>query len=160
MSAGVKLLLTDAGSPDASCRSRSCIQNWSNNPLRIELKIASKMLPRARVVSRAPSATRGLSTTAHILSNGPPSDRRLDSRPRPYTRRRSMSGSRLSQRWTSRNRSLQRGHDGHLLQHAPFRPTVVQSEQRFIIFSSCLSFSLFWFLFCPPPGLVDLFYWR
>ena len=83
--------------------------------------------------------------TTHILSNGPPPYRQLDFRLRPDTRRRSMSGSRLSQRWSSRSRSLQSGRDHHPLQHAPFRPTVVQSEKRFITFFSCLSFSLFWF---------------
>ena len=44
MSAGVKLL-TDAASPDASCRRRSRVRKISPFPLRIELKIASKMLP-------------------------------------------------------------------------------------------------------------------
>jgi hypothetical protein len=47
--------------------------NATHTPPRIEHKTASKMLAaRARVVSRALYATRGLSTTARILSNGTP----------------------------------------------------------------------------------------
>ena len=73
MRAGVKLLtVTYLTARVAGRRSRKTNFWLFDIPLRIEHRIASKMLARARVVSRALSATRGLSTTARILSNPTP----------------------------------------------------------------------------------------
>ena len=154
MSAGVKLL-TDAASPDASCRRRSRVRIISPFPLRTELKIAL-----ARVVSRALSVTRGLSTTAHILSNGPPPDQRLDFRPRPHTRCRSRSGSRLSQRWTSRIPVYREAVMVIFFNTLPPGLQSYKMSSASSYFRPVFRFHCFGSYFVLLLGLLIFFYWR